>query len=967
MGLGACLLLFALVLVPGTGWASMTSDCPVEPTQNTPIVSGQTYFGSNCSISTTGDVDSFQFNASAGDTWSLVAGIGPSHPTNICVTLYAPGDSPMQIFSGCSNVVGDEDSIVNNQTLAVAGLYTVVMSETSNAIVTYALSAERLSPAPPDATPLVLSQNLTGEVATPTAQNAYTFNGCTSGTYQITVSLATDHSHDVCFQVYDSTGTSVAGQKCTEAVGDVDSVKTDLTPAQDGTYLIMVTTAGNDATIAYNLEVSPLLGGCPTSTPTPNQSTPTPTATSTATATATSTATAAPTPTPTATLTATATATLTATATATPTATATAIATMTPTATPTVFRTPTPTATPTATATAPATPTMTPTPNPTPTVVCPTLVESVEGNAAKASKLPVIKPIKFPSQTLGTTSAPMTINIPATAGLMISGVSASSGDFLPTTTCTGQSTPCSITIGYHPSGAGADHATLTIMNNVTNITVALSGSGIAPKVTSLSQRSLPPLQPLTLNGVGFDPDPQASLLVSFTEKTKTTKQPIVLLVPASNKTLDSVQVQVPPIFDPVSKELIPGPATITVKEVLTSGSTLSSKSPSLQIAELNVDNTLPHGDATLAFLQAEKDFATQLEQDVMMNPQLSALGNPLAQAVSALEGLIALLSENPTDANLGSIGGATITESAENLLAADNQILHMLTTMAGGSGSSPAGAAQATGSGCLATEAAAAVADASAGNSANFANDIELLFKDSETSTACQQPSAAMATLGIVNGAGGVALALTAQGANESIQPAVLPATALLLANLAPGGQLLSIGAAIAQTTAQSRQMVQSAVASFNRASMGQLGTLITQTTGPLNSSYNSTDHTEASFVAATPPPLDGTYAGTFTGTQFITGTCQAPINGSLQFSVQGGDITVTIPGAGTGTLDAANGKASFQPTGIGGSNVTCSFGGILLPNQTGPASASGTWSCSSNGIGSSFNSANGTWSATMQ
>ena len=232
------------------------------------------------------------------------------------------------------------------------------------------------------------------------------------------------------------------------------------------------------------------------------------------------------------------------------------------------------------------------------------------------------------------------------------------------------------------------------------------------------------------------------------------------------------------------------------------------------------------------------------------------------------------------------------------------------------------------------------------------------------TSPACKTPAAAIATLGIVNGVGAVALAITSQAGNSSVQP-VLPAAAILLANLGPAGQLLSIGTTLAQTTPQAQQMVQNAVAAFNNASSGELNQVTGQTQGPLNNSYTTTSQTATSFTAAAPPPLDGTYSGSFTGTQFLTGACPSTINGSIGFTVQGGSITVTMPGAGNGTLDTTTGIASFQPGGIGGPNVTCSFGGTLLPNQTGPASGSGTWACSSFGAGSSFNSANGTWTAT--
>jgi hypothetical protein len=106
------------------------------------------------------------------------------------------------------------------------------------------LSVERLGPAPPDATPLVLSQNVTGEVAAPSAQNAFTFYGCASGTYEVAASLTPSQSNNVCFEVYDPTGTSVVARKCTNSANNGPvSVQANETPAQDGTCLIVVTSA----------------------------------------------------------------------------------------------------------------------------------------------------------------------------------------------------------------------------------------------------------------------------------------------------------------------------------------------------------------------------------------------------------------------------------------------------------------------------------------------------------------------------------------------------------------------------------------------------------------------------------------------------------------------------------------------------------------------------------------------------
>jgi hypothetical protein len=680
-------------------------------------------------------------------------------------------------------------------------------------------------------------------------------------------------------------------------------------------------------------------------TPTPAPATPTPTATPVATASSTATSTATLTPTATTTSTTTPTPTATATSTSTPTATATKTSTPTPTSTPTQAPSVSPTATP----------------MPTATIICPTLSSDNVDDAAKAPKL---KPVKFGDQTLGTSSAPKIIPLPQTAGLIVSGITVS-GDFAATNTCVGQQLPCSISITYRPSKVGPDHGTLTVANNFKPITATLSGTGIGPKVKSIGGHSLPPLQSLTLNGSGFDPDSKVPVLVAFTEKIKKEKQPVTLLVAASSKTLTSVQVQVPPIYDPVSKELAPGTATIELQEVLNAQTTLISKSPPLQIAQLNPTNQLPPGTLSLGLLMEEAQFATELESEVMNTP-LSSLGQSLMQSATALENLITILGSN-ANANLGTVGGMNATESQQNLLMADEEILQVLTTMAGNSATSASGVRADTGTGCLAAEAAKVLADAGSPSfdKTTLDNDLLTLFQDSETSPACMQPGAAIATLGIVNGAGAVALAVLTAPSNPSTQ-ALLPAEALLQANLSPAGQLLGIGTTLAQTTPRARQQVETAVAAFNQASNHQLTTVISQTQGPLAGSYTSTNQTAMAFTAATPPPLDGTYAGSFTGTQFASGACPAPITGSLGFTVAGTAVTATIPGAGSGTLDPTTGTASFQPTGIGGANVSCSFDGTLLPNQTGPATASGTWSCSSIGIGSNFNSANGTWTANM-
>ncbi len=257
----------AAILLPTPGFATTTvKDCPTEPAQNVPITSGETYNGTNCDLYTTGDVDSFTFNANAGDTWDMVLGVATGDTVNICLTLYSP--TATVLYSGCTNVGFGGYSVPAVVQLATAGTYTIVVQESADATAGYSLSLERINPPPADATALTLSKNLAGEIATPTAQEAYTFYGVTTGTYEIAASLVSGSTENVCFNVY-SNGSSVlsAGPPCTNVGFGGYSISADVTPSVNGEYVVLLYADGDDTTVSYNLEVSCLLGTCTTPPP----------------------------------------------------------------------------------------------------------------------------------------------------------------------------------------------------------------------------------------------------------------------------------------------------------------------------------------------------------------------------------------------------------------------------------------------------------------------------------------------------------------------------------------------------------------------------------------------------------------------------------------------------------------------------------------------------------------------------
>lgn len=261
-------LALVLALFARPALADTYANCPTEPASNVPIASGETFSGSNCNLHTDGDVDSFVFHGTTGETYQLAAAINGAAPTNICLTLYDP--SAMKIISPCSNVSFGVFSVVADQKLAVTGTYTIVITETSNAAINYGVSLERLYPFPSDAQAVnKIPFSTTGNITPLTDSDAFTFLTATTGTNRVTATL-TSFNSNLCMTVYFSNFT-VAGSGCTNISFGGDIVQIDLKPtsAEAGTAMAFLQVDGNDSTAKYDLEVSCLVGTCPPPPPPP--------------------------------------------------------------------------------------------------------------------------------------------------------------------------------------------------------------------------------------------------------------------------------------------------------------------------------------------------------------------------------------------------------------------------------------------------------------------------------------------------------------------------------------------------------------------------------------------------------------------------------------------------------------------------------------------------------------------------
>jgi hypothetical protein len=145
----------------------------------------------------------------------------------------------------------------------------------------------------------------------------------------------------------------------------------------------------------------------------------------------------------------------------------------------------------------------------------------------------------------------------------------------------------------------------------------------------------------------------------------------------------------------------------------------------------------------------------------------------------------------------------------------------------------------------------------------------------------------------------------------------------------------------------------------------GALGTLIFHRSlgggGLLVGTYPQPSSGTVSSVTVTSPTLtsfDGAYTGGYSGSHIGGGGGPAaPDSGPVSLSISNGVITVTVPAPGSGALNATGLITIGNVTGGG---YTCSFGGRVNLIGT-KSSASGTYSCTTLGGGTSW----GSWNAT--
>lgn len=260
-------LFFGLLFAPQSAHAQATN-CPKEPTQTT-IADGQVFTGSNCTLNAIGDIDSFTFNANAGETYQIALALTGSINSNICLELYGPGNTVIYPNTCTAYNEGSNASVMINPAFTVTGAYQVNVTENNNTSQGYDLSLERLFPFPPNATQITTFGTVyNGDIAEPSDTNAFTFTGATTGTYEVTASMTGAATANICMTVYAPNGTLVAPSSGTNPgctlynEGSGATVVIEFTPALAGTYMEFIQASGNDGSQSFTMEVSCVSGNC---------------------------------------------------------------------------------------------------------------------------------------------------------------------------------------------------------------------------------------------------------------------------------------------------------------------------------------------------------------------------------------------------------------------------------------------------------------------------------------------------------------------------------------------------------------------------------------------------------------------------------------------------------------------------------------------------------------------------------
>jgi len=210
-----------------------------------------------CEVSPIADVDIFDFAGQAGENFrAIVTRTGGGSFSSVCAEVRDPLGAVF-IPNACGGTLSFEDS------LPLSGLYRIIVSEAGNDdVVLFNLSLERLAP-PRSSTPVSYGQVLEGRMIAPiTDLDVFSFGGSSGSTIRILVTRTGGGSFSsVCAELRDPNNVEVIPLTCGGAL--------EFEPAltASGPHQLIVTEAGNDDVVNYNLSLQCILGSCGSTPP----------------------------------------------------------------------------------------------------------------------------------------------------------------------------------------------------------------------------------------------------------------------------------------------------------------------------------------------------------------------------------------------------------------------------------------------------------------------------------------------------------------------------------------------------------------------------------------------------------------------------------------------------------------------------------------------------------------------------
>lgn len=247
------LLCAGMLMVFGTPRSAMAEDETQPCAPDGQIVAyGDVLAG--CSMSPVADLDIFTFVGSAGDVAAAVFTRTSNIFANMCVEIDAPDSSAL---------VGPTCFLTSQRfdlgPLPLSGVYQAIITEQGNdAEFSYNLSIERLFPLR-SPTPIGPGDVVNGRSILPvTDLDTFDFNADAGDGLRLILTRTSNIFANICAEVRGPGDSSVVALTC-----QLTSIDLTLPPAPvAGTYQLIVSEAGNDAGMDYNLSLNCVSGTC---------------------------------------------------------------------------------------------------------------------------------------------------------------------------------------------------------------------------------------------------------------------------------------------------------------------------------------------------------------------------------------------------------------------------------------------------------------------------------------------------------------------------------------------------------------------------------------------------------------------------------------------------------------------------------------------------------------------------------